>query len=430
MNDRDALALAVSLRRKIHQNPELGGSEFKTTELVLSTLRGAGISVRRFKPTGVMGQIANGSGPCVALRADMDGLPLHEKSTLSFRSRCSGVMHACGHDAHTAMLAVAATRFKEEGVGEGGTLKFLFQPDEEGSRGARWLLDQGAFSSPSVDAVFGIHVNPRLPAGTIGVKPGPLMAAVDKFTLTLIGEGGHGAYPHEGRDAVVMAAQVISSLQSVVSRRVDPVEPVVVTVGTIQGGERFNILASRVVLTGTVRTLNEVWHRRMPQLIREVVAGVARAHGGRFELNYEVLGKPVVNERAMTALARRAAVDAVGEKKVLDLDRPSMGGEDFSEYLHAVPGCFVYVGTGANASTQRPWHHASFVLHEPSMLAGVRFHMAVGRRALRELGGEESVKANPDSKTKTNSNSKANPPVPPFVKGGKGKGGEREANLL
>ena len=253
------------------------------------------------------------------------------------------------------------------------------------SGGARQLLAQGAFQSPTVDAVFGINVNPRLPAGTLGIKTGPLMAAVDRFTLTVRGEGGHGAYPHEGRDAVVMAAQIVSSLQSIVSRRVDPVEPAVLTVGTIQGGERFNILASSVTLTGTVRTLSEKWHRRMPQLIAEVANGVARAHGGRVELRYEALNNPVVNEPAMTALARSVAVDVVGARRVLDLDRPSMGGEDFSEYLSRAPGCFVYLGTGAGPRTRRPWHHASFVLHEPSMGVGIRFFVAMADRALADL---------------------------------------------
>ncbi|MBP9127455.1 MAG: amidohydrolase [Elusimicrobia bacterium] len=385
MTDREALAAAVALRRAIHQHPELGHLEFETTVRVARALKQGGVPFRRHKPTGLVARLNRGRGPCVALRADMDALPLQETSALPYASLRPGVMHACGHDAHTAMLAVAAIQLKERGLNHPGTVKFLFQPNEEGSGGARQLLAQGAFQSPTVDAVFGLHVNPRLPAGTLGIKTGPLMAAVDRFTLTVRGEGGHGAYPHEGRDAVVMAAQIVSSLQSIVSRRVDPVEPAVLTVGTIQGGERFNILASSVTLTGTVRTLSEKWHRRMPQLIAEVANGVARAHGGRVELRYEALNNPVVNEPAMTALARSVAVDVVGARRVLDLDRPSMGGEDFSEYLSRAPGCFVYLGTGAGPRTRRPWHHASFVLHEPSMGVGIRFFVAMADRALADL---------------------------------------------
>lgn len=384
MNDRETLAIAVSLRRRIHQCPELGGREFETTAHVARALRRGGIPFKAHRPTGLVARLENGSGPCVALRADLDALPLTEIPALPFRSRRPGVMHACGHDAHTAMMAAAALRLKAEGLGERGTVKFLFQPDEEGSGGARQLLRQGAFKSPSVDSVFGLHVNPRLPAGTIGLRPGPLMAAVDRFTLTVTGQGGHGAYPHEGRDAIAIAAQIISSLQLIVSRRVDPVEPAVLTVGTIHGGERFNILASTVTLTGTVRTLSDDLHARLPRLIHEVADGVARAHGARVDLTYEMLGRPVVNDPRMTALARRAAVDAVGERRVVDLDGPSMGGEDFSEYLYRAPGCFAYLGTGAGPLTRRPWHHPSFVLHEPSMLSGVKFLMAVARRALNE----------------------------------------------
>jgi amidohydrolase len=385
MNDREALAAAVSLRRAIHQHPELGHLEFETTARVARFLKQGGVPFRRHTPTGLVGRLEKGRGPCVAFRADMDALPLQETSALPYASRRPGVMHACGHDAHTAMLAVAAVQLKERGLKHSGTLKFLFQPNEEGSGGARQLLTQGAFQSPTVDAVFGIHVNPRLPAGTLGFKAGPLMAAVDRFTLTVRGEGGHGAYPHEGRDAVVLAAQIVSSLQSIVARRVDPVEPAVLTVGTIQGGERFNILASTVTMTGTVRTLSEQWHRRMPRLIAEVANGVARAHGGQVELRYEALSNPVINEPAMTALARSVAAETVGARRVVDLDRPSMGGEDFSEYLDRAPGCFVYLGTGAGPRTRRPWHHASFVLHEPSMGVGIRFFTALADRALDHL---------------------------------------------
>jgi amidohydrolase len=385
MNDREALAAAVSLRRAIHQHPELGHLEFETTARVARFLKQGGVPFRRHTPTGLVGRLEKGRGPCVAFRADMDALPLQETSALPYASRRPGVMHACGHDAHTAMLAVAAVQLKERGLKHSGTLKFLFQPNEEGSGGARQLLTQGAFQSPTVDAVFGIHVNPRLPAGTLGFKAGPLMAAVDRFTFTVRGEGGHGAYPHEGRDAVVLAAQIVSSLQSIVARRVDPVEPAVLTVGTIQGGERFNILASTVTMTGTVRTLSEQWHRRMPRLIAEVANGVARAHGGQVELRYEALSNPVINEPAMTALARSVAAETVGARRVVDLDRPSMGGEDFSEYLDRAPGCFVYLGTGAGPRTRRPWHHASFVLHEPSMGVGIRFFTALADRALDHL---------------------------------------------
>ncbi len=386
MNDRQILETAVRLRRAIHREPELGGRERRTTALVLRTLAAGRVPRRRLFPTGALAWLKSPSaGPCLALRADMDALPLTERAGLPFRSRRPGVMHACGHDAHTAMLLTAALRLKKEGLSAPGTVKFFFQPDEEGSGGARQLIRQGAMRAPAPDAVFGVHVNPRFPAGTLAIRPGPLMAAVDRFTIRIFGEGGHGAYPHEGRDAVVLAAQVVAALQTIVSRRVDPVEPVVLTVGTIHGGDRFNILAESVTLTGTVRTLSKSVHRSVPELLRQTAESVVRGQGGRLELDYDVLSRPVVNDAQMAALARRAAVDAVGARRVIALDRPSMGGEDFSEYLAKAPGCFVYLGTGAGPATRRPWHHPSFVLHEPSMVAGVRFLTALARRGLKEL---------------------------------------------
>jgi amidohydrolase len=294
-------------------------------------------------------------------------------------------MHACGHDAHTAMLAVAAVALAREGGPKRGAVKFFFQPDEEGSGGARIIMDQGGMDRPRVDAVFGLHVNPRYPAGTVAIKEGPLMAAVDRFTLEVIGEGGHGAYPQEGRDAVVIAAQVVMALQTVVSRRVDPVEPVVLTVGTVRGGERFNILARSVILTGTVRTLSTRWRRELPRLIAETASHTARAGGGRVRLRYETLSGPVVNDPAMTDFARRVAVRTLGPRAVVDAGRPSMGGEDFSEYLRRAPGCFIYLGTGASAATRRPWHHASFTLHEPSLLTGVRLLRALAKEGTEAL---------------------------------------------
>ncbi|MGQ0644955.1 MAG: M20 metallopeptidase family protein, partial [Elusimicrobiota bacterium] len=307
MTDRELLKTAVGLRRRIHREPELGGLEVKTTDLVVRTLKSAGIAVRRFRPTGAAGLLAGPKGsPCVALRADMDALPLQERTVWAHRSRRANVMHACGHDAHTAMALTAALALARE-RDLAGSVKFIFQPDEEGAGGAKRMVRQGVMAKPRVDAVFGVHVNPRLPAGVIGVKPGPLMAAVDRFTVELFGEGGHGAYPHEGRDAVVMAAEAVSALQSIVSRRVDPVEPVVLTIGTIEGGRRFNVLAESAVLGGTVRTLSESWRRRLPVMMREILGGVARAHGGRFRLTYENLGKALVNDSAMAETAARAA---------------------------------------------------------------------------------------------------------------------------
>jgi amidohydrolase len=292
-------------------------------------------------------------------------------------------MHACGHDAHTAMLLTAALVLKGQESRLPGTVKFIFQPDEEGSGGARRVIAQGVFRNPKVQSVYGLHVNPRLPAGTVGIKAGPLMAAVDRFTVEVFGGGGHGAYPHEGTDAVYVASQVVNVLQSLVSRRVDPVEPVVVTVGTFHGGRCFNILADRAVLTGTVRTLTPEWHRKVQALFKETVSGIVKTLGGRCRIAYERLSPALVNTPDRAALARETVRRLLGPGRVIRLDRPSMGGEDFSEYLAQAPGCFLYMGTGADGKTRRPWHHPEFVLHEPSMLTGVKVLCALAVEDLK-----------------------------------------------
>lgn len=373
MDSKTLLNAVVSLRRQIHRFPELGNREFKTAGLVESVLKKWGIPSKRVPPTGVVGILrGGGSGKCVALRADMDALPLTEKSGKPYRSRNPGVMHACGHDAHVAML-LGAGMLLSRNKNFNGTVKLLFQPNEEGAGGAASLIKKGVMAGPKVDAVFGLHVNPRLPTGVIGVKPGPLMAAVDKFSLEVIGEGGHAAYPHEGNDAVTIAAELIQSLQTIVSRKTDPLEPAVLTIGTLQGGTRYNILADRVRMTGTVRTLSEELQAQMPRWIRRTAEGVCRAHGAKFVLDYQVLGSVLSNDKAMADLAGRTAVRLFGEKNVAFLDRASMGAEDFSEYLKRAPGCFIYLGTGNRSlKTAAPWHNPEFDLDEKALPNGSR----------------------------------------------------------
>ncbi|HOW26964.1 MAG TPA: M20 family metallopeptidase [Elusimicrobiota bacterium] len=378
---------AVQLRRRIHQNPELGLQEHDTARLVFQTLRAAHISARKISKTGVVGVVRGAKpGPCVALRADLDALPLQEKNNLPFRSRRAGVMHACGHDAHTAIVLTSALRLAREKGSLPGAVKFLFQPDEEGAAGAKQLVQDGVLSAPPVGAVFGCHVNPRFRVGTLAVKSGPLMAAVDKFTIEIRGDGGHGAYPHEGSDAVVMASTVVNALQTVVSRRVDPVEPAVLTVGTIQGGHRFNILAESVTLTGTVRTLSKTLQKRMPRLIEDIVSGIVRSMGGSYRFQYENLGDALNNDRALVDLCLRTARDVVGHRNVKVLDRPSMGGEDFSEYLKRAPGCYMYLGSSdASARSRKPWHHPGFFLNEGVLPVGVEYMTAVAKAGLAFL---------------------------------------------
>ncbi len=364
----------ISIRRKIHQFPELGGEEFKTASTIEKVLKELRIPFKRMGPTGIVAHL-QGTSPkkgkerCVALRADMDALPLEEKKNSPYRSRHPGKMHACGHDAHVAMLLGAAMILKEKNSFS-GAVKFIFQPDEEGAGGATELIKKGALKNPIPQAIFGLHVNPRLLSGTLGFKEGPLMASVDKFTLQIFGEGGHAAYPHEGKDAILVASEIIQSLQSIVSRKIDPIEPAVLTVGTLEGGKRFNVLADEVTLTGTVRTLSEKVHTEIPLLMRRMIQNLCKAHGVTFKLDYEILGSVLSNSKAMVQFSRSVAQTLTHKKNIIDLNVASMGGEDFAEYLRWVPGCFIYVGVRKPSDAMIPWHHPQFDLDETALLLG------------------------------------------------------------
>ncbi len=375
----------IQIRREIHKYPELGGVEFKTAKIIEKVLKELSIPFKRVGATGVVAHLSgtspkNGNG-CVALRADMDALPLEEKTNKPYRSLHPGTMHACGHDAHVAMLLGAATLLKEKNDFT-GTVKFIFQPNEEGASGAKDLIKEGALKNPAPQAFFGLHVNPRLVSGTIGLKEGPLMASVDKFTLQIIGEGGHAAYPHEGKDAILVASEIVQSLQSIVSRKIDPVEPAVLTVGTIEGGRRFNILADQVTLTGTVRTLSEKVHKEIPKIMNSMISGLCKAHGVHFKLNYEVLGSVLSNSKSMVDLSRKAAHQLIGKEKVVELNSPSMGGEDFAEYLKFAPGCFIYIGVRKPADKMIPWHHPQFDLDENALPLGAQLLAKIARSFL------------------------------------------------
>jgi amidohydrolase len=375
----------IAIRRTVHRYPELGEQEFRTSALVEKTLKGLGISVKRITKTGITGILKGAlkGTKTFALRADMDALPVQEKTGKPYASTRPGIMHACGHDANTTMALGAAMLLAQKRDEIAGTVKFIFQPNEESSGGAKSMIEAGALKNPDIDAIVGIHVSPWLATGTLGLKPGEMMAAVDRFTITIVGDGGHGAYPHLGKDAVVIAAQVISALQAVVSREIDPVEPVVITIGTISGGERYNILCSEVKMVGTVRTLNArvrgLTRRKMEKKVRDIT----RAFGAGYRFEYENLGASLINSPRILALCRSSGEAVLGKNKVLLLDKPSMGGEDFAEYLKLVPGCFMYIGS-TSAAKAYPWHHERFDIDEEVLPVGARLLAAIAERFLKK----------------------------------------------
>jgi len=369
----------VALRRDLHQTPELAWAEHRTGARVAAFLEGAALELRTVAATGVLATARGTEGRTVLLRVDMDGLPIQEQGEAPYASRVPGVMHACGHDGHTAMGATAARVLA--GRRPAGTVRVLFQPAEEGEAGAQRVIADGALEG--VDVALGIHLWNELPVGTIGVKAGPLMAAVDRLRVVVRGRGGHGGHPHRAADPVVAAAHVVVALQTIVAREVSPLGSAVVTVGAIHGGQAFNVIPDEVTLTGTVRTFDPELRRSMPERIRRIAGGVAGALQCEAEVEVRPGNPAVVNDAAVAALARRAAVRVVGEERVVEPE-PTMGGEDMAVYFERVPGCFVFVGSANPArGLDQPHHSPRFDFDEAALAIGCEFLVSAAEEALK-----------------------------------------------
>ncbi len=341
----------VALRRDIHREPELGFDTERTAEKVLAALDGLPFDIETgIARNGIVATLRGGEGPTVALRADMDALPIQEETGLPFASEIEGRMHACGHDGHTSMLVGAALALSREDLRDRlkGTIKFVFQPAEEGGGGGRVMVDEGV--ADDISSIFALHLWPGLPFGKVATKAGPIMAAADAFEMEITGSGGHGAMPHLAADAVVIAAQVVTTLQTVVSREVDPVEPAVLTVGEIGGGTAFNIIPEKARLGGTVRTLNPDLRKSMPGRIEAMARGVAKGMRGDANLDYAFSYPVTVNDEGAADRALSVAADLFGGQCVLELPNPSMGAEDFAFFLEKVPGAFIWLGVGEDIS--------------------------------------------------------------------------------
>lgn len=340
----------VALRRDIHREPELGFDTEKTAAKVLAALDGLPLDLETgVAQNGIVATLeGEGGGPTVALRADMDALPIQEETGLPFASEIEGKMHACGHDGHTSMLVGAVHVLSGMRDRLGGPIKFVFQPAEEGGGGGKVMVDEGV--ADDVSSIFALHLWPGLPFGKVATKAGPIMAAADAFEMEVRGSGGHGAMPHLAADAVVMAAQIVTALQTVVSREVDPVEPAVLTVGEIGAGTAFNIIPEKARIGGTVRTLDPDLRKMMPERIEELARGVAKGMRGDVDLDYTFSYPVTVNDEDAAARALSVADDLFGGDSVLELPNPSMGGEDFAYFLEKVPGAFIWLGVGEDAS--------------------------------------------------------------------------------
>ncbi|WP_188398557.1 M20 family metallopeptidase [Sporomusa sp. GT1] len=361
----------IDIRRELHRYPEISFKEYRTTEFITKLLVQAGIEIVPWGgDTGVVGLLKGTKpGPVVALRADIDALPVEEENECSYRSLHPGVMHACGHDSHTASLLGAALILAELRESLAGTVKFIFQPAEEINAGAKAMIEQGVLSNPAVDVIFGLHNTPSIPAGQVGCKEGPLMAAVDTTFLTIKGIGGHGAIPHKTRDPIMAAAAVIQGLQTIVSRQVDPLSSAVISFGTIQGGHANNVIPEKVELTGTVRTFDPALRAEMPDKMCKVINGIAQAMDTEADFVYRKDLPAVFNPPELTKWCREVLEQVFGDGVIVPT--PGMGGEDFAIFQEKVPGVFLWLGVGNTAKgIVHQWHNPRFDIDEEALKYG------------------------------------------------------------
>ncbi|QRG70071.1 M20 metallopeptidase family protein [Brevibacillus choshinensis] len=360
-------------RRDFHQNPELGFEEVRTSERVARHLEHMGLEVRRgVGRTGVVGLLRGRQpGPTIGLRADMDALPIQDQKQTAYRSTVPGKMHACGHDAHTSILMGAAQFLSQQERPEKGNIAFVFQPAEEGLGGASEMIKDGLLTAYNIEAMAGLHVYPGLPTGQISCVRNVSCAAADRIRINIIGRGGHAAHPHQAIDSVAVTAEVLSALQHIASRQVNPLDPIVITIGKIQGGIASNVIAPEVELLGTVRTLNPALREQMPGKIEAVVKGVTMALGASYEFDYHFGYPSIVNDDQMVDLLLATSDQVLGAGKY-QMVTPSMGGEDFSYYTEQVPGVFFRLGVGSEEKQSTyPLHHPMFDIDEDALPVGI-----------------------------------------------------------
>ncbi|MYL34540.1 amidohydrolase [Pontibacillus yanchengensis] len=384
----------IRIRRSLHKNPELSNEEFATSALVQETLAEYGIDYRTgFANTGVLGIIkGNQPGKTVALRADMDALPIQEANTHDFISETPGTMHACGHDAHTAMLLATGYTLQNMRDYIEGTVLLVFQPAEENSPtgGSQQMMDDGVFDEFTPDVIFGQHVWPSLPVGEIGVRDGAMMGASDRFTVTIKGCGGHASMPQDGNDAIIISNQVISSLQTIVSRNVNPIDSAVVTIGSINGGYRYNVIPNKVTLEGTVRTYKPEVKEKVRQRFHTIVQQTVEAFEGEVEIEYLDGYPATINTPEWAQQARQSAQKLLGEQATPSLD-PVMAGEDFARFLEHYPGAFIWLGTQIeDKHEQKPLHDPAFKLNEKALPIGSSYMVNLAIDTLKTLSDQEN----------------------------------------
>lgn len=379
---KEELPALLDLRRHLHAHPELSGAEHHTAALVAGELRRLGWRVQEgVGRTGVLAELGPSSGRAIGLRVDMDALPIEECTGLAYASTTPGLMHACGHDIHTAVGLGVAMLLAPLAGQLSGTVRLLFQPAEETAEGARWMLAAGAIEGLS--ALLGLHVFPSIAVGSIGVRHGALTAAAAELELEVLGEAGHGARPHQSVDAIWIAARLVSGLQEAISRRLDALQPVVLSFGRIEGGRAFNVIADRVRLLGTLRCLDCELYEQLPAWVESTAAAICAAYGGQLKMQWRGIAPPVQNDPQLTRLLETIAVEQLGREQVLELAQPSLGAEDFAHYLNHLPGCMFRLGV-AGLDGCAPLHHGGFNPDEACMPVAVNLLATALKRWLEQ----------------------------------------------
>ncbi len=378
----------VEWRRRLHQKPELGFQEKLTAEFVSQKLQEWGIEHQTgIAETGIVAiirgekqpeasnpksKIQNLKSKVLAIRADMDALPIQEQNEVAYRSQHDGIMHACGHDGHTAIALGTAYYLQQHRQDFTGTVKMIFQPAEEGPGGAKPMIDAGVLKNPNVDAIIGLHLWNNLPLGTLGVRAGALMAAVETFNCTIFGKGGHGAMPHQTVDSVVVAAQIVNALQTIVARNINPIDSAVVTVGELHAGTKCNVIADTARMSGTIRYFNPGLRGFFSQRIEQIIAGVCQSFGANYDFEYCELYPATINDAGMAELVRSVAEEVVETPVGIVPECQTMGGEDMSYFLQEVPGCYFFLGSAnPEKNLAYPHHHPRFDFDETALAMGV-----------------------------------------------------------
>lgn len=361
----------ISYRREFHQNPEISWQEVRTSKRVEEELNKIGIDTERVANTGIVGTIKgkDHSKKTVALRADMDALPIQEANEgITYKSKNKGVMHACGHDSHIAMLLIAAKILQESKDKLNGIVKLIFQPAEEIVEGAKKMLDEGVLDG--VNAILGIHIWSQFPAGKVSLEGGPRLAAGDRFKITVKGKGSHGAVPHLGVDAIVAASAIVMNLQTIVSREINPLEPAVVSLGKINGGFNFNVICNKVVIEGTTRSFNPNIQENFPSIIKRIIKKTASTFNAKAELDYTVGSPPCINDPKISEIAKKSITKLYGDDVICSLEKTT-ATEDFSYFNRKVPGIMVFLG-GSNIEKNcvYPQHHEKFDIDEDVLPIG------------------------------------------------------------